>query len=184
MADSLQEQLVRAGLAEPEQAEQDRGKRKGGKKRKDKRSGKGKSKPRPATKQHAHTDASEAKPQPGAGEAQAKPRDARERTARIRGIVGKYRLPRQEARVPYRFTLGRRIKEITVTEEQQHQLARGEAGIVNVQGRFDVLPTHAIESVRALEPEAVVVLNRPDEPETAADAEAQSDRPVPDDLMW
>jgi len=80
--------------------------------------------------------------------------------------------------------LGRRIKEITVTETQQGQLARGEAGIVNVQGRFEVLPAAAIESVRELEPDAVVVRNTGDTPSSAAEAEANHERPVPDDLIW
>ncbi len=180
MADSLQEQLVRAGLAEPDQAK--KGKSGAGKPRnKDKGRGKGKGKGKPRATQRAAPQAAD---QAGASQHSAPPRDAHERTARMRGLVAKHRLPRQDGRVPYRFTLGRRIKEITVTSEQQRQLARGEAGIVNVQGRFDVLPAHAIESLRQLDPEAVVLLNGPDASDTAADAEAHSDRPVPDDLMW
>jgi len=178
MADSLQEQLVRAGLAEPEQGK--RGNSGGDKpRRKNKGRGKGKGKHQPKQREAAPTgdDA-------GAAQQPAPPRDGRERTARLRGLVAKHRMGRDNARVPYRFTLGRRIKEITVTSDQQGQLARGEAGIVNVQGRFDVLPAHAIEAVRQLDPDAIVVLNGSDMSESTADAEARSDRPVPDDMMW
>lgn len=180
MADSLQEQLVRAGLAEPDQA--NKGKSGGGKPaNKSKGRSKGKGKGKTQAKQRADTpagDGAQAAPQP------APPRDGRERTARLRGLVAKHRLGRDDARVPYRFTLGRRIKEITVTEEQRGQLARGEAGIVNVQGRFDVLPAQAIDAVRQLDPQVIVVLNGPDESESTADAEGRSHHPVPDDIMW
>ncbi len=178
MADSLQDQLVRAGLAEPDQAR--KGKSGADKPRKQNKA-RGKGKGKPQAKQPAQAPAG---PQSGQTQQPARPRDARELSAHLRGLVAKHRLARQEGHVPYRFTLGRRIKEITVTGEQQGQLARGEAGIVNVQGRFDVLPAHAIEAVRELDPTAVVLMNGADAPNSAADAEAHSERPVPDDLMW
>jgi uncharacterized protein YaiL (DUF2058 family) len=164
MGNSLQEQLIQAGLAESDQV-RDQRKKKAPKKKKGKPKGGGRA-ASPQKGQH--------KPTQGDGDSAeaAPPKNERERIARLRRVVAKHRLPRSNADTPYRFTLGQRIKEIAVTAEQQRQLARGEAGIVNVQGRFDVLPAEAVGQVRNLDPAVVVVLNNPGAPAATANIDA------------
>ncbi|MDZ7747793.1 MAG: DUF2058 family protein [Halofilum sp. (in: g-proteobacteria)] len=139
--------------------------------------GKGKGKGRSATAGASprRGDADAGQPRPAEGR--------RATTAQLRQVVKAQRLPRADGDVPYRFTSGRRVKEITVTGAQQRQLARGEAGIVNVEGRYDVVPAAALEAIRALDPKAVVVLNTPASAEADAD-DPYADHPVPDDLTW
>ena len=182
MADSLQDQLVKAGLADPKQARKPRG-------RGDASRGKGKGRGKGKAGNRGGQDRSRAAPAaggtgtPAAGRSGPAPGSARGRTARVRQIVQESRLARERAEIPYRFTNGRRIKEITVTREQQALLARGEAGIVNVEGRFDVVPAEAIERIRGVDEKAVVLLNEPGG-DDAGEGDPDDDRPVHDDITW
>lgn len=191
MANSLQDQLVAAGLAEPGQA------RKRGRGRKDPAAGgkpraKGKGKGKRGSRARGRDggrDGAADTPARGEGADTATPatasapRGGRATIARLRQLVAAHRLPRKDADVPYRFTSGQRIKEITVTREQRARLARGEAAIVNVQGRYDVVPAAAVAAIRALDGGAVAMLNDPAEPGDGGD-DPCADRPVPDDLTW
>lgn len=192
MSNSLQDQLVQAGLADPDQARK-RGRddaRKGAGRgdRKGKPGGKGQARGGQAKKRAGGEDPKRGPRRGGrAGADAAPPQSARERTARLRQLVKANRLDRTGADIPYRFTAGRRIKEITVTADQQGRLARGETGIVNVQGHYDVVPAAIIDEVRALDDKAVVLLNAPDEragTDTGDAGDPYADRPVPDDLTW
>jgi len=176
MAKTLQDQLIQAGLAEPDQARKPAGKRGKPARRGPKKRKAGKDEARRAQSPRQTRDAAAS---PDADAQEPVPRNAREATAWARRIVAGARLDRRKADIPFRYTLGQRVKEITVTREQQRQLAAGEAAIVNIEGRFDVVPRAAAERVARLDARAVVLLNEP-----GADDAAEAEHPVPDDLMW
>lgn len=188
MGDSLQDQLVKAGLADPEQA---RAKGRGGSRRgqptskpRGKGKGKGKGGGKPVAGQRKVGAAEAAAGTPATQDKSPKPAGRRERLAQLRRLVKARRLDRTQAGIPYRFTSGRRIKEVTVTEEQQGRLARGEAAVVNVEGHYDVVPADCVEAVRALDDKAIVVFNDPVAGDSPGDDDPYADHPVPDDLTW
>jgi hypothetical protein len=186
MGDSLQDQLVKAGLADPEQARarERGGGRRGQPKGKPTGKGKGKGRGKPAAGKQRAGPADAGASTRATQDRPAKPAGRRERVAQLRRLVKARRLDRSKAAVPYRFTSGRRIKEVTVTEEQQGRLARGEAAVVNVEGHYDVVPADCVAEVRALDEKAIVVFNEPGAGDSSGDGDPYTDHPVPDDLTW
>lgn len=106
----------------------------------------------------------------------AEDRRRREINERIRGIVERHRLNRDDAELPRNFLFRGRIRKLYVTPEQQAALTAGELGIVYLTGSYHLLAPEQLEAVRAIDADHVVALDSggPDEGEF----------PVPDDLEW
>ncbi len=177
MSNSLQEQLVQAGLADPDSQKKSASKKKG-KRRKPDHRGQGRSQGGAEPQRGADGDTRVADAATGGGDAPRREPTAAERAERVRRMVRSNRIDRKYAAVPYRFTQGSRIREVAVTASQQGRLARGELGIVAVGERFELVPAKVARQVRGIEREAVVVLN------TGREAEDDPEHRVPDDLRW
>lgn len=171
MAQSLQDQLVQAGLATKEQA---RGRRRGKPPRDDGR-GTGQQQKRAPTR-------SKDAPKAGSGSADPAPSKRQQKRAmaeRVAAVVASHGLPRARGEVPYRFTRGRRIKETWVSRSEQGALARGELALVASGGRYALIPPERVADVRAIDPHAVLVFLEAGEPDAG-----EEEHPVPDDLVW
>lgn len=184
MSNSLQDQLVQAGLANEKKArEAQRQKKAGGKKK-----GKGANKPqRSEESQEAARAAEQARAEKAErdrqleAERQAR-RAEKEREEQVAQIIRSQRLSREGGEVRYHFTDGTRIRELLVTAALQQQLAVGSAVIVRSGKGYEILPASEAERVRELDPERIVTWNTPDGDHDPDDPYA--DYPVPDDLSW
>lgn len=115
-------------------------------------------------------------------EQEARAQAAREAEARRREVKGKLRelvernqQNRDDADIPYRFTISGKVKQVYVTEPQRRMLAAGELCIALLDGKRHILTPEIGEQILALDPERVVVRHDPN---------ADSEDDIPEDLVW
>jgi hypothetical protein len=105
-------------------------------------------------------------------------------TAQIRQLVESNRLDRARCDTDYQFVHGKKIKKILVDDTMTDQLSRGRLAVVFVDERYDVVPEPVARKIMERDADAVVVLH-----ERAKQADQDEDDPyagyeIPDDLMW
>lgn len=180
MSKSLEDQFKQLGLADEKQVRKARQ----GKKKK-------KGAPKPSRREQAAPDPqAEAVQRERAEKAerdrqlelerQARRRE-KETAERVRQIVVSHRVERGEGELAYRFTRGRKIKEIWLGKAQHRRLADGEIALVACGECCELVPKTTAERIREIDAEAVLVLNTRS---PASGDDPYADFPVPDDLMW
>lgn len=186
---SLRDQLLKAGLADPKQAKKiDKEKRDASKQA---------PKKQPAAESEAARVAREARESQAARdrELNRKKIEAAERKAlreQIRQLVISNRLEknggeRGKDTVAYRFTDGKRIEKIYVTDLIQQQLARGQLGVVKHGNGYEVVPAEVAEKVRGRDASVFVAIASAQGGMQAGTTDADdpyAQFQVPDDLMW
>lgn len=178
MINSLQDQLIKTGLANAKQAKKGKPARGPKKKKKDRQD-------------HVLSDSAQAA-QRAMTEKATRDRalnrqreQAAERKAimgQIRQLIEQNRLPRDKADLGYHFQDGNKIRKLHVTPPMHEQLSQGCLAIVKLQGQYDVVPVGVAEKIRERNASCVVVLHTPEAGKTEDDHYA--DHPIPDDLMW
>ena len=181
---SLQEQLIKAGLADSErlrkvkreqQQAQRQQRQKGGK-----RTAAPTPRPDPAANQKRARDQ--------ALEQKRKEKAARkEAVAQIRQLIESNQVARDmaQATIAYHFTVNNKISKIHVSPEQQRQLIAGTLSVTRLDGHLLLIPTATAERIRERLADWYLFTSQPDAPA----AESDPDDPyakyqVPDDLMW
>jgi len=192
---TLQDALLKAGLADEKQAEKGRRRGKPGAGASDSGKSRGKApvrkKKRAARKKKgadsdlARAYAARRKAEVGEKEAEKQRRVAeqderRKRNLQLDEIVRGNTLNRKEAEVPRYFEHMGRIRRVLCTPEQREELNRGEIGLVNLRGSYLLVPLEILEKYRAVAPDLVPDLEGRDEPED----DGSHYPPVPDDLVW
>lgn len=174
MAISLQDQLLKAGLASKQQANKAKAQ-----KRKDK-------------KQKTTPDAAE----PANAAALKEEKVARDRQlnlereaqrakkaaeAEVKQLIEQHalRIP-EKAELPYRFADGKHIKTLYVMPEHQNQLARAQLAIVRTEKHYALIPTDIADRIEQRIPNSVIRIKK----EEIAEDDPYADYQVPDDLMW
>ena len=179
MGNNLQDQLVRAGLADRKQAKKAQvGKKFNKGKKKDLQN------PQPSESTQA---AQQAMAQKAARDRELnRQREAEAQrkavAAQIQQLIEQNRLPRDEAEVAYQFEDGGKIHKIYVTPTMHKQLGDDRLSIVKLKDRYELVPAEIAEKILARDPRCVVTRNTT-EPEVAED-DPYADYKVPDDLMW
>lgn len=107
----------------------------------------------------------------------------KEREAQAKQLIDQAKIDRSSGETPYQFVVKNKIKKIHVTEEQFDMLSRGKLAIVRLSGQFQIIPLEAAERVAERAPHWPVIIakveaEQPDEDDPYADFK------VPDDLMW
>ncbi len=105
----------------------------------------------------------------------------REIVAQIRQLIETHRLDRARGEVAYQFVQDKKIKKLHVTEPQRDQLARGQIAIVALGEGHELVPTTVAEKIRQRDEAAVVLLN---DRNVQDEDDPYADYPIPDDLMW
>ncbi len=183
MANSLQEQLLKAGLVSQQKAKQTKtDKRKDAKAR-------GQA-PDPAAEERRRRAA-----QAQAEKAQrdlALNRERQEAARRaalaneLRQLIHAHRVTRDRGELAFNFADGKALKRIYVTAEQQRDLADGRLAVVRQDHFYELIPDEIAGKVRERNPELVVFHNRR-QPEAVTPADAEdpyAGYEVPDDLIW
>lgn len=182
MANSLMDQLLKAGVANEKQAK---------KAKHDKRAAKGKHKGPKASPAPQANEAALAAQKAAAEKAERdrqlnlERKAAAERkalVAQVRQLIEQNRLPREGADEAYHFTDGKTLKSLPVTPAQRAQLARGRLDIVRDGERYELVPAEVADKIR--DRDASRVMARP-----ATESKPDADDPyagyeVPDDLIW
>jgi uncharacterized protein YaiL (DUF2058 family) len=100
----------------------------------------------------------------------------------IRQLIHANRVVRDGGDLVYNFTDGATLKRIYVNKEQHTKLVAGRLAVVRQDTFYEVIPAEIVERVRARDASLVLVFNQPTAPPDADDPYA--DFQVPDDLMW
>jgi len=97
---------------------------------------------------------------------------------RIEALIERERLNDAEADVAYHFIKGKRVKRIYVTDSQRARLGSGELVIAAFEGNHHLMSAVAAEALTELAPQTTVCVC------TESDGESSEEHPVPDDLTW
>lgn len=191
---SLQDALLKAGVADETQLKKGRRDKPGASASGPKAAGPGrKSKPgkkkSAVKKKSAESDlarAYRARQQAEAREKQEQRRqrqaaqeERRQRNLKLDELINGNTLNRKEAEVPRYFEHLGRIRRVLCTPEQREQLNKGEIGVVNLRGSYLLVNLETLSGYRDIAPDLVPDL-APREPED----DGSHYPPVPDDLIW
>ncbi|RVU32400.1 DUF2058 domain-containing protein [Neptunomonas marina] len=175
MSKSLQDQLLKAGLASKKQAN---------KAKADKRKAKKKAAPQ-ANDQAAQEQARIEKQQrdKALNQQRNEERAKKDLESQAKQIIetSLLSLPK-DAEVRYNFVHDKQVKSIYVTADIQYKLSRSLLAIAILEERYVVIPNDAAEKVLERKPEWVILIQKEEKHSEDDDYYAQFE--VPDDLMW
>jgi len=179
MANSLQEQLLKAGLVDQKKVKKVKAQ-----KHKEVRQQKGGKAPPPDKTPGAIQQAQAEKAARDRELNQRRQEEAKRReiAAQIRQIVQQNRVDTKGGEEAYNFVDGGKLKKLFVTPELRQGLAKGRYLIVRCDGRYELLAAEAAAKVRERDPNAVIENKESDA--QGADDEYYAKFEVPDDLTW
>ncbi|MEX1081154.1 MAG: DUF2058 domain-containing protein [Halofilum sp. (in: g-proteobacteria)] len=182
MANSLQDQLMKAGLADEKRARELEKEKRAKAKRKQPKSKRGTGQQQQSERARQEQSQKAERDRQIEAKRQAKQK-AKETAEQIRQIVANHHVDRAQGEAVYRFTQGSRIKEIQVTNAQRQQIARGELAVIGTRKGYELVPATIAERIRPLDESVIRVANERASGETDPE-DPYADYPVPDDLMW
>jgi uncharacterized protein YaiL (DUF2058 family) len=182
MGNSLQDELLKAGLIDQKKIDQTRKAKKAQQRRKPTAKKPQRVKPRvdPEIQRQREEKALRDRELNAQRE---EVRRQREVNAQVRQLVSRNRYPRVEREddVPFHFDNKGKIKRLFVSSEVHKMITDGELVIVNDNGQFELVPPAIAEKIRERNPSLVIDL-----PEEGAptDDDPYAAYRVPDDLIW
>lgn len=180
MANSLQQQLMKSGLANKKQANRAKQERRADANRAKR---KGEVLETPTDRARRLLGEQAEKDRKLAAQQQAKLHE-KEIAAQIKQLITNGRLERDQGDQAYQFVLNSKIKKLYVTAQQHRQLVNGQIALVAAGNEiFELVPTVVAEKIRQRDDSIVLVLNER-QSEQDADDDPYADYPIPDDLMW
>jgi len=166
MSDSLRDQLLQAGFSETRK-----------KKTAQKKPGSHTTKQRhDQVKRQANKKAEQANKEA----AEAAQRKATK--AKIKSLIEDSRIEEFKGDSVYRFILGKRIRELHVSEAIREKLNEGTIVITRLNGKTEIVPSDTAKAIEAINPDWAIV--RPGSGTDEAEDNEYSDYKVPDDLQW
>jgi len=173
MSDSLREQMLKAGFKETP----------GNKKKKTQNNSKKNNRPSNRARQSEPSQKSSPSSMEQANIAQRKAVAERKRVkAEIKAIIEAEKIEQTTGESVYSYVIGKRIKQMFVSEPIQKQLVAGDLVITRLNGSTYLIPAETGERVRALNPDWVVIV--PGSGSSTDDDDEYADYQVPDDLKW
>lgn len=107
----------------------------------------------------------------------------REAKARVAELVKDKALNDKDAEIARHFAYGGKIKRVYVNEAQLKALNAGELGVLQLDGRYLLVPVALLDEAGAIFPPAVALRVDPNAP-AGEDPYADPAYQVPDDLVW
>ncbi|MQX51742.1 DUF2058 domain-containing protein [Alcanivorax sediminis] len=110
-------------------------------------------------------------------------REKKEIAAQIKQMIEQSRLDRSHGDVAYQFVQDKKIKKAWVTAKQQQLLERGQVAIVALGDSYELVPTVVAEKIHQRDEQVILLLNERGNQGVDED-DPYKDFPIPDDLMW
>jgi uncharacterized protein YaiL (DUF2058 family) len=178
MSQSLQEQLLKAGLISKDRANKV-------KKEKHQNRQKGKKAPpvsesRRLAREAAARDAARARAINLERDERFRQKDA---AGQVRQLIHENKVDRRSAEIAYKFTQGSSVRQVMVTPAQQEKVVAGQLAIVRAKERFELVPKKVAQLIEDRVPGTVVALNLGKEQSENPD-DPYAEFKVPDDLVW
>jgi len=180
VGNSLQDQLLKAGLVDKNKAQ----KVKSQKKKQTRQQRKVKSAPpSPEELQRKKELAEKAERDRELNERRNEARKQREIAAQIKQLVSHNRHPRPESEddKPFYFDNKGKIKQLYVSPQTHDMITAGTLVIVNCNGVFELVPPDIAEKIRQHNPSLVIDLPKE---EKSDENDPYAEFQVPDDLIW
>jgi uncharacterized protein YaiL (DUF2058 family) len=102
--------------------------------------------------------------------------------AQVKQLIERSKQSRDGGSIPFNFVDGKFVKKIHVTKTQQQHLVVGSLAIVKLGDGYELVPAPVAQRIRTRDAATVVMCND-ESRETAAD-DPYADYPIPDDLDW
>ncbi|NWN90826.1 DUF2058 family protein [Marinobacter adhaerens] len=103
--------------------------------------------------------------------------------AQIRQLVETNRLDRSRGETSYQFVHDKKIKKLYVDDTMADQLARGRLAIIFVDDRYEIVAEGVARKIAERDDTAVVVLHDRKQ-DDVGDDDPYAGYEIPDDLMW
>lgn len=103
--------------------------------------------------------------------------------AQIRQLVGTNRLNRSHGETSYQFVHDKKIKKMYVDDMMVDQLARGRLAIICVGGDYEIVAEGVARKIQERDAQAVVVLHERTK-DDLGDDDPYAGYEIPDDIMW
>lgn len=103
--------------------------------------------------------------------------------AQIRQLIETNRLDRSRGETSYQFVDGKKIKKIPVDDTMVDQLSRGRLAVVRQGENYDVVPEKVARKIMERDAAAVIVLHDRKQDDAGED-DPYAGYEIPDDLMW
>ncbi|ROS05788.1 hypothetical protein EDC56_1342 [Sinobacterium caligoides] len=110
--------------------------------------------------------------------------------AQIKQLISSNALPKNKGEVSFNFTDGSKIKKLYIDEKMQRQLSAGILSIVKQGDQYEIIPTPVANKIAERDPQRIVLQNTMsstvEETSTESNEEEDwyADYEIPDDLMW
>ncbi len=181
MGNSLQDQLLKAGLSNKNKAAKARKANRVAER--DKRAGRA---PTETETQRLAREAAEAKAERDRelNRQQNEARAAEETAAQARNIVEHARLDLGSADTAFNFTDNGVIKTLDVTAEQHRHLAAGHLAVAQAASGYALIPSVAALKVQSRLPEIIVCWHQDQADDAPTEDDPYAAYEIPDDLMW
>ena len=159
---SLQDQLLKSGLADKKQA-----KKANQEKRVKRKKNKGKA-PAPEINQTRQEQLASAKRSQELNRKANLEKQKHEKLAQVRQLIEKNQLDLRKYEDPYYFKVGRKIKKLYVNQEITQKLGQGQLAIVTLNSLYQVVPANVARQIAKRDPDSVVVLYKEEEQEQSS----------------
>lgn len=184
---SLQEQLLKAGVADKKKLKKIKHEQRQQKAQQPK--GQAKGQPRLSAAQLAAQEAAEQANAEKVARDRAlnKERQAAAETKALRAQVAQMiavnRIDDGKGDTPYQFSDGQQIHKLYVTKQQHQALSQGQLAVAKSNKSYSVIPAKAAEKIQQREAAAIVSLHERKQ-QLAADDDPYADYEIPDDFDW
>lgn len=182
MGNSLQDQLLKAGVVDQEQVKKANQSKKKQQRQQPKAKKKARKQPTLSPQQIKAREEKAARDRE-LNERRNEARRQREIAAQVKQLVDANRHPPSDPDkdVPFYFENKGKIKTLHVAPATRDMVTAGRLVIVNANGKFELVPGEIAEKIRQRNP--ALVIDLPEEEKLAED-DAYAGYEVPDDLMW
>jgi len=177
---SLQEQLLKAGLANKQSAKQIRSE----KRKKNKAVRKGQDQ---ASTELQESLSSQKEQQAAADLALNKSikaeLDKKSEIANVKQMLEQLKIADFEGELAFNYVQDSKVKTLYVNDINQNALTKGRIGICQFEGQIYLVAAQAAEKVQAVDSQYVLLLND-NQPVAIDEEDPYADFQIPDDLMW
>jgi uncharacterized protein len=115
-------------------------------------------------------------------EARDRQANAKAIAAQVRQLIELNRQSRDGGSIPFNFADGKLVKKILVSKKHQDHLVGGRLAIVRLDDRYELVPIQIAQKIRLRDPATVIVCN--DHEAAPAEDDPYADYKIPDDLQW
>ncbi len=101
--------------------------------------------------------------------------------AQIRQLIETHRVPKDAGECAYNFQDGNKIQRMYITESMRKQIMRGELMIVRLGGDYELVSKNIADKIAQRAPDHVLTIKDSSQEPTAGE---YAQYKIPDDLLW